>query len=329
MTTDTPNSPLARTQVRELSAQDLNLFVPENATYIANDATEHLEDLVLQDNDDILLTTNQLLSDFGGVIFVGPPGTSKSWYASAIAVTLAKGKSELVRFVQFHPSYQYEDFVEGYIPDEENGGFVLTPKHLLQMCRVAVEHPNEMVFIVIDELSRVDPGRVFGEALTYIEKSKRGLKFRVASGTECSIPANLYILATMNPQDRGVDEVDAAFERRFAKIQMDPSRILLGQFLEESGMPADLRRRVEVFFMTINGRAAQTPAAAIGHTFFRGIGDEASLQALWDHQLRFLLKKAYVIDPHGYADAEKSWNQIVPSKSPSDSADTTTASPED
>ena len=199
----------------------------------------------LSDSDDLLLIVQTLLRDgYAGVIFTGPPGTSKTWYAGQIAAKLTDGDPARVRFVQFHPSYQYEDFVEGFVPDEEGEGFELRPKHLLEMCDQAAQIGEDPCFLVIDELSRSDPARVFGEALTYIESTKRGIAFRLASGTEVAIPANLFILATMNEFDRGVDEVDAAFERRFARIQMDPNPAYLDTILTRSGMPDQLRARV-------------------------------------------------------------------------------------
>ena len=71
----------------------------------------------------------------------------------------------------------------------------------------------------------------------------------------------------MNPLDRGVDEVDAAFERRFAKIAMEPDRELLEKRLEQNGCEEHLRRGVLNFFGRANSYAAQTPQGAVGHTF--------------------------------------------------------------
>ena len=113
-------------------------------------------------------------------------------------------------------------------------------KVFLQMCIDAAEDPDHTYVVVIDELSRADPGRVFGEALTYIERSRRGDEFLLASGQTAVIPPNLVILATMNPLDRGVDEVDAAFERRFAKIAMDPDPAILVEFLDRAGVEETL-----------------------------------------------------------------------------------------
>jgi 5-methylcytosine-specific restriction protein B len=311
--------PVLRTpqKVRHLTAQALGLTAPP-----ADGVPPPRPDIELLDDDDPILTTvRDLLTTFGGVIFTGPPGTSKSWYAARVGWSLVEGDESRIRFVQFHPSYQYEDFVEGYVP--EDGSFWMKPKHLLEMCELA-STTKKTVVLVIDELSRGDPGRVFGEALTYLELSKRGLSFRLASGKECSIPKELVILATMNPLDRGVDEVDAALERRFAKIRMDPEPATLAQMLADAGMADELRERVLEFFAAVNAKVTTNPFTALGHTYFAGVSDEQRLRRVWEHQLRFHFEKAYRLDPDGLADVFGRWNRVlgVPAPEPVAEGDT-------
>lgn len=322
--TDTGSSGphLTPDKVRHLTASELG-FKPrepsaeKRGSYTVEAEAERAEPVELLDPDDpTLQAVKDLLERYGGIIFVGPPGTSKSYDAHRVAVTLVNGETERVRFVQFHPSYQYEDFVQGFVPLEE-GTFVLRNKHFVEMCHLAEElKPDEPVVLVVDELSRGDPGRVFGEALTYVERTLRGRRFTLASGTELRVPPNLVILATMNPLDRGVDEVDAALERRFAKIAREPDDNILTRLLTDAGMRDELRDRVLEFFREVNKRARRNPHAALGHTYFRGITDEAGLTRLWEHQLRFHFDKAYRLDDDGRAAIDRLWDRVVLSTPP-------------
>lgn len=295
--------------VRELTADELGIGAQEA---IKEHGSSRPDDPPLAENDPMLLEVRELLTYFGGIILTGPPGTSKSWYAAKIAKKLADQDDERVRFVQFHPSYQYEDFVQGFVPKQSGDGFVLTPKHFLRLCREAGKKGNEdkTFVLVIDELSRGDPGRIFGEALTYVEKSKRGLHFSLASGEDCVVPPNLVVLGTMNPLDRGVDEVDAAFERRFAKIAMEPDAGIVANFLDANGVGDPTRNRILGFFNKVNGQARINPLASVGHTFFMDVRDEDSLRSLWDHQLRFLFEKAYRLDPESLRQVQADFDRI-------------------
>jgi 5-methylcytosine-specific restriction protein B len=210
--------------------------------------------------------------------------------------------------VQFHHSYQYEDFVEGFVP-QEGGGFQLKPKHLLEMCEIARDARPNLCVLVVDELSRSDPGRVFGEALTYIEMNRRERKFRLASGREVSIPRNLVILATMNPMDPGADQVDAAFERRFAKIAMEPNVQDLQDILADNGMDENLQQLVIEFFHFLENHPNQH--ARVGHAYFIHARDVESLKRLWHHQLKFHLQRAFQLSPEGYERAEAMWKKVL------------------
>jgi 5-methylcytosine-specific restriction protein B len=277
---------------------------------VKDHGSSRADDPPLASGDARLAEVRELIKVYGGVIFSGPPGTSKSWYAAKIGSALTDHDDDRIAYVQFHPSYQYEDFIQGFVPNDTGDGFAMMPKAFLRMCLDAAKDPDHLYVLVIDELSRADPGRVFGEALTYVERSKRGLKFLLASGYEVSVPPNLVVLASMNPLDRGVDEVDAAFERRFAKIAMDPDAGLVAEFLDGNGVEDPLRKRILAFFTKVNANAKRNPLSAVGHTFFMDVYDEASLQRLWDYQLRFLFEKAYRLDPDGFAEIEADWKRI-------------------
>lgn len=235
------------------------------------------------------------LSTYSGVILSGSPGTSKSFYANRLAHLLTDGDHERMRFTQFHASYQFEDFIQGYIPNPESGGFALHDGIFLSLCKAAMESEKPHV-IVIDELSRGDSCRIFGEALTYIESSKRGVSFYLPSGEQTEIPNNIYIIATMNPIDRGADDVDIAFGRRFATIEMEPSDGLLRARLIENGLEDALRGRLMAWFIEANATCKQLSIPGIGHAFFWDVKDAISLEKTWKWQVKTHIQRSFGVN---------------------------------
>ncbi|PYY34471.1 McrB family protein [Curtobacterium sp. MCPF17_046] len=293
--------------LRQLDADDLSIGVA--ATVERTHASNSPAAPALDPEDPMLALVVRLLPLYGGVIFTGPPGTGKSFKAAQIAEAIAGDKAR-TEYVQFHASYQYEDFMEGFAPDPVKGGFSRKDGVFLRMCKLAGQQPDERFVLVIDELSRADAARVFGEALTYVERTKRGQTVTLPSGRTTSVPGNLEILATMNPIDRGVDEVDAAFERRFAKIRMDPERSALDAILEDNGVDDALKQRVLAWFSMINKLADDNPAAAVGHAYFVQVDGVDSLRDLWAFQLQYLVGRAFRLDPEGRTDVETGWRAM-------------------
>lgn len=305
------------TNVRLLTADDLDIGVAAAAR--VSHASSSPDTPLLGADDPFIANVARLADEYGGVIFSGPPGTSKTYFAAEAARILTKGDRGRSKFVQFHASYQYEDFVLGFEP-QNSGGFKFKDGPFLSILDAADQHRQDTYVLVIDELSRADAGRVFGEALTYVERSKRELPFIIASGREIKVPSNLIILATMNPFDRGVDEVDAAFERRFAKITMDPKRDLLESILTDNGVEEGLIRRIVGWFLKINGLAKTNPGAAVGHAYFVRVTDEASLRDLWDYQLRYLVERAFRREPNTQTEVETAWEHIFLNATPQGAA---------
>ena len=275
--------------------------------YVAFESEEEGEITQSQVNeqDPVCQAVRQLLyqDEYSGVILVGPPGTGKSWYARQIALFLADARENRVREIQFHPSYQYEDFVEGHVPDGK-GGFRLTNRHLLEMCSRARQDPGTHV-IVIDELSRTDPARVMGEALTYMELTLRETKFFLPSGRSAEIPKNLVFLATMNPEDRSVEELDAAMDRRWGKVLLSPSPKMVATFLRANGLGDRVISEVTEFFVWIQEHYK------LGHAFFRAVKDVDGLQRLWDNQLNFVFQKAFRYDDDTLQEIHNRWRRML------------------
>lgn len=249
-------------------------------------APKPLPALRITDPDDELLTTVQQLLKVGtsGIILTGPPGTSKSRDAERIARSLVADPDEDIFHVQFHPSFGYEDFVEGYRPDEaKTSGFAIVPKIFLHACGRARLIPGYAI-VIVDEINRGDPARIFGELLTYLERGYRDRPVRLPfSGDELRIPPNLLLIGTMNPFDRSVTHVDAAFVRRFDHIPMEPSRERLDAMLEESGFAQNHIEIIGKWFEDV--QKIMTPVG-LGHAIFADAKSVDDLKVIWRYRLR-------------------------------------------
>lgn len=242
---------------------------------------------IIETNDQALADIITALEAYSGVILSGAPGTSKSYYARRAAEIITDHDERRMSFVQFHPSYQFEDFVQGYRPCENGSGFEKRNGIFLEMCLSAADDANKNPYaLVIDELSRGDSQRIFGEALTYIEKSKRGMEFTLPSGDRMAVPDNLYLIATMNPVDRGADDVDLAFGRRFGTIQMDPSTDILRTRLQELGCPGNIMGGVIEWMNSYNKTCSKLELPGLGHAFFWEVSDLLTLKSSWRLQIK-------------------------------------------
>jgi 5-methylcytosine-specific restriction enzyme B len=172
----------------------------------------------------------------------------------------------------FHPSYSYEDFVEGFRPHDAGNAALslrLTDGVFKRVCHAALAHPTKPFLVLIDEINRANIAKVFGELITLLEVDKRGLLVTLPQSKDSfCIPSNVYLLGTMNTADRSVKLLDTALRRRFAFVELMPNidvlsgakvgTLALDDFLEE------LNRRIA----KTEGREKQ-----IGHSFLLD-GDE-------------------------------------------------------
>lgn len=239
-------------------------------------------------SDPVLLQVQQLLT-FGssGIILTGAPGTGKSYYAKRIATHLVKTPKTDIFRVQFHPSYGYEDFVEGYRPAEAAvSGYKIVEKTFIIACNRAreVQAENGLVVLIVDEINRGDPARVFGELLTYIERNYRDDPFILPfSGTEFRIPNNLVLIGTMNPYDRSVAQVDAAFVRRFDHIEVSPSREVVEMLLDDGGgFTPEQIAQIGTWFETVQ----KMVPFGLGHSFFADVRNIDHLKLVWRYRMR-------------------------------------------
>ena len=174
------------------------------------------------------------------ILFGGPPGTGKTFIATALA-EVATASHTHRRTIQFHPSYAYEDFVEGIRPiltatgteRSESLRYELARGTLKRFSEAAADDPLHRYVLVIDEINRANVARVFGELLYWLEYRGPGRTVELPySRRSFFLPENLWILATMNTADRSIAPLDAAFRRRFHQWTLMPDYEAMHEFFD-------------------------------------------------------------------------------------------------
>jgi len=169
------------------------------------------------------------------IILQGPPGTGKTYLAEQIASSLkSDNKIEEYDSIQFHPSINYEDFVVGLKPDTTNDNQLVFKKKKGPLVNAIEKAHNsdKGYLLIIDEINRGDIAKVLGEAINLFEIGvKREITLR--NGEKCKMPDNLYVIGTMNTADRSIAILDYAVRRRFAFIDIWPSKEILEDLIED------------------------------------------------------------------------------------------------
>ena len=195
---------------------------PEETAFPEYTPEKFLEEVYMDgDSYDTLV---ELIRMKRNVILQGAPGVGKTFAAKRLAYSMMGCKDQnRVMMVQFHQSYTYEDFIEGFRPSSTSNNFEIKKGAFANFCQKAAEEPDNEYFFIIDEINRGNLSKIFGELFMLIENDKRGNALQLLySGDKFSVPPNLYIIGMMNTADRSLAMLDYALRRRFAFFEMKP-----------------------------------------------------------------------------------------------------------
>lgn len=229
-------------------------------------------------------------------------------------------KEDFYKFITFHQSYSYEEFVEGIKPvisdDEEYNtiSYEYNKGIFKEICQKANSDPNNKYLLIIDEINRGNISKIFGELITLIETDKRvipngdinfentkieGDQLLVTlpyTKSKFGVPSNLYILGTMNTSDRSIASIDIALRRRFKFKEMMPNSDLVADFgIGFNTIFDDLNNKIKLLL----DRDHQ-----IGHSYFintkynnsNGNNNVETLKDIWFSEILPLLNEYFYCD---------------------------------
>jgi 5-methylcytosine-specific restriction protein B len=233
------------------------------------------------------------------IILAGPPGTSKTYVAQQLIGYLTDYDPTRSTIVQFHPSYSYEQFLEGLRPTIVDGAvkFEVVGGIVLQMadkCRVS-DKPH---LLLIDELNRANLSRVLGELMFLFEY--RDKKIDLPYTRDFSLLPNLYLIGTMNTADRNIRSIDIALRRRFDVFMCPPDPDVLTRYYADTDRHLGDVSDLVPGFIKLNDRLAKEldEHHTIGHACFMSSHFPLSeLQATWTRKIQPLLGEYFFASP--------------------------------
>jgi hypothetical protein len=215
-----------------------------------------------------------------------------------------------IRNVTFHPSYSYEEFVEGIRPKLNNNELLYEIQNGIfkSICDDAKEDSDNKYVLFIDEINRGNISKIFGELITLIENDKRGLLQSSLTYTQESftIPKNLYIIGTMNTADKSLSLLDIALRRRFGFVELMPEKDLIQNAIEVEGIkfkPSDILVTLNKKIKDKVGRERQ-----IGHSYFMKKGSQITTGK--ELQSAFVNEIVPLLQEYLYEENEDLWEVL-------------------
>ena len=248
-----------------------------------------------------------LLRTKKNIIMQGAPGVGKTYAAKRLAYSMMGVKdASRVMLIQFHQSYSYEDFIEGYRPS--GAGFELVKGAFYSFCKKAADDEENAYFFIIDEINRGNLSKIFGELFMLIESDKRGPKNKLQllySRELFYVPRNVHIIGMMNTADRSLAMLDYALRRRFAFVELCPAFDSDGFREYCSGLDNPrfeaLVHEVESLNRAIADDESLGEGFCIGHSYFCNMEadscTDAALASIVDYELIPMLKEYWFDEP--------------------------------
>ncbi len=289
-----------------LPASSAPLSEPINTTLVDDEAAlKQISDAIYWDPEEVLEVFESLIDESPQIVLTGPPGSGKTFVAQHLAAYLLDMPSEVannpyIEIVQFHPSYGYEDFVEGLRPaPTESGGleFQAEPGVLLRLVDDMAQDGHARV-LIIDEMNRANLPRVFGELMFLLEY--RDQDIRLTHRGRFSLPKNLYIIGTMNTADRSAAGLDLALRRRFDFHEAPARGDILRRFFARPGRENELDEELFVGFESLNALLAERIDRhhAVGHSYLmKSPMTRALLRRTWARQIQPLIEEYFYDRP--------------------------------
>lgn len=216
-------------------------------------------------------TVFRLLKNRKQIILTGVPGVGKSMYTNKIS---QKKFFEKAYKVQFHANYTYEDFIGGYV-FENNSQNVKSKKGVfLSAIENAKSNPNNNFLFIIDEINRGNIAAILGETILALDREYTVKLAKEIDGVSTlSIPENLYIIATMNTSDRNIAFLDMAIRRRFSFVKLVPNYDFLSETIQLSvnTSDGDVQYNLGAILDDINQqiiRVTRDPEKILGQSYF-------------------------------------------------------------